>query len=120
MKDGATMANAGDGHGPVCQVFHGAILSALQQSPRRFSDFRDAIPDISDRLLSERLKELEDANVVVREVSTKRPLQVLYRLTQKGEELQPVMTAIGTWAGRWAMVEAQPNEKATTETITAP
>jgi DNA-binding HxlR family transcriptional regulator len=112
------MTHEGSGHGPVCQVFHsaieligrrwnGAILSALQQSPRRFSDFHEAIPDISDRLLSERLKELEEANVVVREVSTKRPLQVLYRLTAKGEELQPVMAAIGAWAGRWALAEME-------------
>ena len=100
------------GHGQVCHVFHaaieligrrwtGAILFVLSQGPQRFSDFPVAIPDISDRLLSERLKELEEAGVVVREVHAGRPVQVHYRLTPKGEELQPIMESIGAWANRW-------------------
>lgn len=100
-------------HGPVCHLFHaaieligrrwtGAILFALQQRPRRFSDFREAIPDISDRLLSERLKELEEADVISREVTATRPVSVIYRLTPKGEDLGPVMAAVGAWAARWA------------------
>jgi DNA-binding HxlR family transcriptional regulator len=96
----------------VCGRFHqaieligrrwsGAIIYALTQKPRRFSDFRDVIPELSDRLLTERLKELEEAGVVLREVGPGRPIQVIYRLTPKGLELQPVMDAIGTWAQRW-------------------
>ena len=105
-------------HGPVCGIFHtaieligrrwtGAILFALAKSQRRFSDFHEAIPDISDRLLSERLKELEEAGVIAREVSAGRPVQVSYRLTEKGQELRPIMDAIGGWANRWARLEGK-------------
>lgn len=102
--------------GHVCGIFHaaieligrrwtGAIVWTLTQGPRRFSDFRDAIPDISDRLLSERLKELEEAGIIVREVSAGRPVHVTYRLTPKGAELEPILQAIGSWATRWAIAE---------------
>jgi len=102
----------------VCTMFHaaieligrrwtGAIIYALTQKPRRFSDFKDAIPELSDRLLTERLKELEDEGVVVREVSTGRPIQVLYRLTPKGEALQPVFDAIGAWAHAYPPATAE-------------
>ncbi|HEY9897814.1 MAG TPA: helix-turn-helix domain-containing protein [Pantanalinema sp.] len=95
--------------GAVCQVFHrtievigrrwtGAIISALMKRPRRFCEFREAVPDLSDRLLTERLKELEEWGIIVREVSATRPIQVLYRLTPKGEALDPVFCAIGAWA----------------------
>ena len=101
----------------VCTRFHaaieligrrwtGAIIFALTQKPQRFSDFKDAIPELSDRLLTERLKELEDEGVVVREVSTGRPIQVLYRLTAKGEALQPVFDAIGQWAHAYPATDA--------------
>jgi DNA-binding HxlR family transcriptional regulator len=94
--------------GRVCQVFHravevigkrwnGVVIFSLTQGPKRFCEFRDAIPDISDRLLTERLKELEEEGIVVREVNPGRPVQVVYRLTPKGEALQPVFCAIGEW-----------------------
>ncbi|MDB5097797.1 MAG: Transcriptional regulator [Cyanobacteria bacterium RYN_339] len=102
----------------VCAQFHraieligrrwtGAIIFSLTQKPRRFSDFKDAIPELSDRLLTERLKELEDEGVVVREVSTGRPIQVVYRLTAKGAALQPVFDAIGQWAHRHPPAEQE-------------
>ena len=116
-------------HGPVCGIFHGAIeligrrwtgaiLFALGQSSRRFSDFHAAIPDISDRLLSERLKELEDAGVIAREVGAGRPVQVTYRMTAKGMELQPIMQAVGEWATRWAIAEGKVLEGSTAKKCT--
>lgn len=101
-------------HGSVCLNFHaaieligrrwtGAILWTLAEAPRRFSDFHAAIPDISDRLLTERLKELEEAGIIVREVSASRPVQVTYSLTAKGEELQPLLKSVGEWASKWAL-----------------
>ena len=97
----------------VCQVFHqaieiigrrwsGAIIYALTVKARRFCEFREAIPDVSDRLLTERLKELEEYGLVSREVATGRPVQVVYRLTPKGEALQPILQSIGEWAQHWA------------------
>lgn len=105
----------GSDHQPgshVCQLFHeaievigrrwtGAILFVLVQGPHRFFELREAIPDISDRLLTERLKELEEGGIVVREVGSSRPIQVLYRLTPKGLALQPVLHAIREWANQW-------------------
>lgn len=100
-------------HDPqVCHLFHhtieligrrwtGAILRAASVRPLRFCEFKDAIPELSDRLLTERLKELEEAGLMHREVSTGRPVQVTYRLTEKGEDLQPIFCAISEWAGRW-------------------
>jgi DNA-binding HxlR family transcriptional regulator len=98
--------------GPVCQVFHravevigkrwnGVVIYTLTKGPKRFCEFHEAIPDISDRLLTERLKELEEEGIVVREVNPGRPVQVVYRLTPKGESLRPVLDAIGGWASQW-------------------
>jgi len=96
----------------VCEVFHnsievigrrwnGAIIYALFSGPKRFSEFTESIPDISSRLLTERLKELEEFNLVNREVVSDRPIQVIYSLTQKGQALQPIMESIGNWATQW-------------------
>jgi DNA-binding HxlR family transcriptional regulator len=107
-------------HNPrVCAVFHsaieligrrwtGAIIKAMLGGPRRFCEFKEAIPELSDRLLTERLKELEENGLVVREVSAGRPVQVLYQLTAKGQDLQPILEAIGAWAGKWAGHTSQP------------
>ena len=96
----------------VCSVFHsaieligrrwtGAILTVMLQGAARFCEIREGIPGISDRLLTERLRELEDNAIVRREVSSDRPPQVSYRLTEKGEALGPVLDAIGDWAQEW-------------------
>ncbi len=96
----------------VCEVFHrsvevigrrwtGAILYALCQRPSRFCEIRDAIPEISDRLLTERLKELEELDIIRREVGSGRPVQVHYRLTPKGEAVQPILNAIRDWGLAW-------------------
>jgi DNA-binding HxlR family transcriptional regulator len=95
----------------VCQIFHnymeiigkrwnGAIIFSLFDGPRRFKDIYEVIPDISSRLLNERLKELEEASIVKREVSNQRPIQVLYKLTPLGHELHPIMQLIQSWAYR--------------------
>jgi DNA-binding HxlR family transcriptional regulator len=67
----------------------------------RYAELRAAIPDISDRMLSERLRELEAAGIVVRTVLPDPPVRVEYDLTEKGRALKPAMNAIGEWAERW-------------------
>jgi DNA-binding HxlR family transcriptional regulator len=67
----------------------------------RFTDLRDAIPDISDRMLCARLRELEAEGVVARLVSGETPVRVEYHLTDKGLALKGVVAAIGDWADRW-------------------
>lgn len=79
----------------------GLILYILMGGPKRFSDFRTQVPDLSDRLLSERLQELEQEGVVERVVHNTRPVYIEYRLTEKGRSLEPVVTAIQAWADEW-------------------
>jgi DNA-binding HxlR family transcriptional regulator len=79
----------------------GAVVQTLMSGPRRFNELLAAIPGISDRLLTERLRELEAANVVKREVRPESPVRVVYQLTERGFELRPALEEIGKWAERW-------------------
>lgn len=79
----------------------GLILRILLGGPRRFGDFRSQVPELSDRLLSERLKELEDAGIVERLVHDTRPVLIEYTLTDKGQALRNVVSAIEGWAENW-------------------
>jgi len=79
----------------------GALLQTLMAGPRRYSDLRDAVPDISDRMLSERLKELEAEGIVLRRVSADTPVKVEYSLAEKGHALEEPLRAIGAWADEW-------------------
>ena len=99
-----------------CPVFHksveligkrwtGAILRAMRFGHVRFSDISEAIPGLHDRLLSERLKELEAERVVRREVIPETPVRIEYHLTDKGHALDSVMDAIADWAEQWVVVE---------------
>lgn len=74
----------------------------------RFSDLKNAIPDITDRMLSERLKELEAAGLVTRNVQATTPVKVEYRLTPMGTSLEPVLSTIGSWATEWLASQEAP------------
>jgi DNA-binding HxlR family transcriptional regulator len=78
------------------------VVWVLLDGPRRYSVLRDAIPEISDTLLSERLRELEDAGIVTRTVTPSTPVLIEYGLTGRGRELAMVMDGLSTWAERWA------------------
>ena len=82
----------------------GAILAVLLDGPLHFSEIRRLVPDISDRLLSERLKELETEGVVTRSVTPDTPVRIEYRLTDRGRDLTRVVDELGRWAERWATV----------------
>lgn len=79
----------------------GAILRVLLSGALRFSDIAVAVPGLSDRLLSERLKELEHEGIVTRTVFPETPVRIEYHLTEKGYALGPVIEAVSTWAERW-------------------
>jgi DNA-binding HxlR family transcriptional regulator len=79
----------------------GAILFVLMDGPTRFSEFKQLVPDLSDRLLSERMKELEAEGIVERHVIDDTPVRVEYVLTNKGEALQPAVQALKRWANSW-------------------
>jgi DNA-binding HxlR family transcriptional regulator len=78
------------------------IVWVLIDGPRRYSALRDAIPEISDTLLSERLRELEAAAIVSRNVTPSTPVLIEYALTDRGRDLSPVIEGLASWADRWA------------------
>lgn len=79
----------------------GAIVRALLAGDIRFGQMRATIPGISDRLLSQRLKELEAEGVVVRTVIDETPVRIEYHLTAKGEALASVVQSASEWAEDW-------------------
>lgn len=91
----------------------GAIVRTLLAGPARYHELRDAIPDISDRMLSERLRELEEEEVISRVVIPETPVRVEYALTPKGRDLEPAVLAIGEWAERWLPVDADGESQST-------
>jgi DNA-binding HxlR family transcriptional regulator len=79
----------------------GAILRVLMDGALRFSEIAQAVPELSDRLLSERMKELESRGIVERRVIPGPPLRVEYELSQMGRELEPALSELQRWANRW-------------------
>jgi DNA-binding HxlR family transcriptional regulator len=114
----------------VCPKYHkaveligrrwtGAILSALLMGATRFTDIIHAVPGLSDRLLSERLKELEAEGIVRRIVHPETPVRIEYQLTEKGHDLHNVTSALTDWAGRWMGEHAEQEAQAPRELIAA-
>lgn len=96
----------------VCPHFHaaieligkrwtGAIVSALTERPLRFGELGKAVPGLSDRLLSRRLRELEREGLVEREVEPGSPVHVTYSLTEAGADLGPAIAELKAWARRY-------------------
>jgi DNA-binding HxlR family transcriptional regulator len=80
----------------------GAIVAVLLDGGAlRFSEISHAVPELSDRLLSERMKELEARGIVNRTVISGPPLRVEYSLSQMGRELEPALSELERWANRW-------------------
>jgi DNA-binding HxlR family transcriptional regulator len=75
----------------------GVIVRALLRSPLRFNQLLMGIPDINDRVLTERLRELEDEGLVER-IAKSRPVTVTYRVTPSGRAVWPVIAAVDEWA----------------------
>lgn len=101
-----------DSHHPVCPKFHraveligrrwtGAIIDRLLGGRTRFNTLAAAIPEMSDRMLAERLRELEHEGIVTRLVIPESPVRVEYELTEKGRSLGDPLAAIARWAEQW-------------------
>lgn len=90
----------------------GAILRALLSGAVRFSEVLALVPGLSDRLLSERLKELEHEGIVSRRVIPDTPVRVEYTLTEKGRDLGEVVRAVAAWATVWSPLTGTPQEPA--------
>jgi DNA-binding HxlR family transcriptional regulator len=105
----------------VCSRFHraveligsrwtGAIIQTLLQGKTRYALIKSAIPDITDRMLSERLRSLEAEDLVTRWVIADTPVRVEYELTEKGRSLENALHEIGAWAERWIPLETPPDD----------
>lgn len=77
------------------------IIHSLMQEPKRFSEVHDFIPELSKRMLSERMKELEDCGIILRNVITDRPVRTEYSLTKKGHDLGTALQQVEAWAEAW-------------------
>ena len=71
------------------------------EEPKRFSEIHAYIPDLSKRVLNERMKELEEEGLVVRHVVTERPVRTEYMLSRKGTELGRALSSVERWADKW-------------------
>jgi DNA-binding HxlR family transcriptional regulator len=89
----------------VGRRWSGAILRAMLAGASRFGEIQEAIPDLSNRMLSERLRELEAEGIVERIVVPERPVRVEYRLTEKGRSLNEVVEALSRWSQDWVDLE---------------
>ena len=115
MEAAPTSAQVGSAEGEPARVspeFHhaveligrrwsGAIIWALGERDHYFGELNQAIPGLSDRLLSRRLRELEAEGLVSRSVHAGTPPRVEYELTEKGEALRPAIDELSAWAERW-------------------
>lgn len=79
----------------------GLIIRSLQGGPKRYKDISQIIPGMSDRMITERFKELEEAGIVKRNVYPEKPVRIEYELTEKGKALSPVMDEVQNWANNW-------------------
>ncbi|BCJ87244.1 winged helix-turn-helix transcriptional regulator [Effusibacillus dendaii] len=79
----------------------GLIIQVLLSGPKRFKEISEVIPNMSDRMLTERIKELEAEDIIKRTVYPEIPVRIEYELTDKGRALQPVMEQVQKWAETW-------------------
>lgn len=101
-----------DAHHTLCPRFesafsilgkrwNGLIIHSLMNGPKRFKDISNLIPSMSDKMLSERMKDLENEGILVRHVYPETPVRIEYELTEKGLALGPVMGEVQSWAEKW-------------------
>jgi DNA-binding HxlR family transcriptional regulator len=111
-KRSTSAKRAGGDESKLCSRYHhaveligrrwsGAIISVMLNGPQGFNELLAAVPGLSDRLLAERLRELESEGLVRRTVRTGPPVRVHYALTPAGESLKPVVDSLGRWAQKW-------------------
>lgn len=79
----------------------GAILQVMLSGAVRFGEIEEAIPDLTGRMLSQRLKEFEAEGILERKVVPRTPVRVEYHLTAKGRALGPTVKALSAWADKW-------------------
>jgi DNA-binding HxlR family transcriptional regulator len=127
--EAAGSRQAGSQEPACCPLYHeaveligrrwtGAILAVLlDHGALRFSEIAAAVPELSDRLLSERMKELESRGLVARHVEPGPPVRVSYELTAMGRELQPAVSELRSWAQQWLAEDVAPRRRKPLRTL---
>lgn len=77
------------------------IIHFLLHEPKRFSEIHALIPNLSKRMLTERMKELEYCGIISRNVVSNRPVRSEYSLTKKGHDLGIALQMVESWAKKW-------------------
>ncbi|GCE48127.1 HxlR family transcriptional regulator [Thermosporothrix hazakensis] len=85
----------------------GLLLNVLMKGPKRFGELTALVDGLSDRVLSDRLRELEAEGIVKRVVYPQIPVRIEYQLTEKGQALKPVVEAIEQWAQDWVTIDPE-------------
>ncbi|MCW2781460.1 MAG: transcriptional regulator, HxlR family [Marmoricola sp.] len=80
----------------------GGLVRAMLGGASRFGEIRSAVPGITDRMLSIRLKELTESGLVERRVVETSPVRAEYHLTESGRALEPVLREVESWANAWS------------------
>ncbi len=81
------------------------ILRELLGGTKRFGELRRAIDDVNPKTLTDRLRMLEEHDILRRELFAQIPPRVDYSLTEKGRALAPVLQALAAWGSRWTRAE---------------
>lgn len=79
----------------------GVIIHVLEDGAMRFNEIADHIPHISQKMLSDRLKSLEEESIIQRHVYPETPVRIEYSLTDKGKALAPALKEVQSWADQW-------------------
>lgn len=95
----------------------GLLLYALMDGPRRFCELTATVEGLSDRVLSDRLRELEVEGIIERVVYPRIPVRVEYQLTEKGRALKPVFDAVQDWATQWVELPPAPCKESSTRSV---
>lgn len=79
----------------------GLIIRVLLDGPKRFKEIKEQIPEMSDKMLTDRMKELESSGILTRTVYPEMPVRIEYKLTEKGYNLEEVIQSIQAWGENW-------------------
>lgn len=90
----------------ICSRLTLLVLRELVLGSTRFNELRRGLPSMSPALLSKRLKDLEAVGIVMRSSAERESGILEYRLSEAGNELRPIIEAIGVWGHRWVTTEA--------------
>lgn len=85
----------------IAQKWNGLLILVLLDGEKRFSEIKELIPELSDKVLADKLKSLEKAQIIERHVSNDTPIKVKYLLTQKGRDFKPILDEVHKWALKW-------------------